>query len=307
MSDATPPSGPTSPPPRIVLVTGPSGAGRSTAIRALEDLGYEVIDNLPLSLVPRLLEGPPHGPALALGIDTRNRDFSADAVMDLVDGPDGRGVEVLYLDSNADVLLRRYSETRRRHPMAPAETPAIGIARDLDLLAPIRARADIMIDTSDLTIHDLRAEIDRWFGGPSANRLAVSVQSFSYKRGLPRGLDMMFDCRFLRNPYWEPALRGLDGRSHEVAGYVAADPRFDAFFDKVLDLTLLLLPAHVQEGKSHLAIGFGCTGGQHRSVTLAERLGIALAERGWQVSTRHREMERRQGESRRGAESERSG
>ncbi|RYH11758.1 RNase adapter RapZ [Tropicimonas sp. IMCC6043] len=282
---------PQAPAPRIVLVTGPSGAGRSTAIRALEDLGYEVIDNLPLSLVPRLLEGSTHGPALALGIDTRNRDFSTGAFLDLINSLDTQGAELLYLDCRPEVLLRRYSETRRRHPLAPAENPAVGIERDFDLLGPIQQRADIVIDTSELTIHDTRAEISRWFGGAPKSRLAVSVQSFSYKRGLPRGLDMVFDCRFLRNPYWKPDLRGLDGLSPAVADYVAGDARFEDFFGKVLDLAMLLLPAYVEEGKSYLSIGFGCTGGQHRSVTMAERLGNALAEAGWQVSIRHRELE----------------
>ncbi|SDI95864.1 RNase adapter RapZ [Aliiruegeria lutimaris] len=289
-SDSVQSSAPVS---RIVLVTGPSGAGRSTAIRALEDLGYEVIDNLPLSLVPRLLEGGPQGPALALGIDTRNRDFSTGAFLDLLARLDEQDVELLYLDCEPEILLRRYSETRRRHPLAPAESPTEGIARDFDLMNPIRARADIVIDTSELTIHELRAEIDRWFGHAPDSRLALSVHSFSYKRGLPRGLDMVFDCRFLRNPYWEPKLRGLDGLSKEVSDYVAEDPRFDAFFDKVRDLALLLIPAYVEEGKSYLAIGFGCTGGQHRSVTVAERLGNTLANAGWQVSIRHRELERR--------------
>ncbi|WP_068118090.1 RNase adapter RapZ [Tropicimonas marinistellae] len=282
------------PAPRIVLVTGPSGAGRSTAIRALEDLGFEVIDNLPLSLVPRLMDGPHAGPPLALGIDTRNRDFSTEAFLELVDGLGDRDMELLYLDCRPDVLLRRYSETRRRHPMAPAESPTVGVAREFDLLQPIRQRADIMIDTSELTVHDLKAEIARWFGaGGVDTRLALSVHSFSYKRGLPRGLDMVFDCRFLRNPYWEPALRGCDGLSDEVSSYVMEDPRFASFFAQVRDLTLLLLPAYVEEGKSYLSIGFGCTGGQHRSVTLAERLGNTLADAGWQVSIRHRELERR--------------
>ncbi|WP_232829304.1 RNase adapter RapZ [Tropicimonas sp. IMCC34043] len=293
MNDDRPLTGRQAPAPRIVLVTGPSGAGRSTAIRALEDLGYEVIDNLPLSLIPRLLEGPQHGPALALGIDPRNRDFSTEACLNLVERLAGDRVDLLYLDCSADVLLRRYSETRRRHPMAPAEAPGVGIAREFDLLQPIRGRADIVIDTSELTVHELKAAITGWFDLSTGPRLAVSVQSFSYKRGLPHGTDMVFDCRFLRNPYWEPALRPLSGLSPEVAAYVAADPLYDAFFDKVLDLTRLLLPAYVDEGKSHLSIGFGCTGGQHRSVTLAERLGKTLADAGWQVSTRHRELERR--------------
>jgi len=277
---------------KVVLVTGPSGAGRSTAIRALEDLRYEVIDNLPLSLIPRLFDGPPHDHPLALGIDTRNRDFSAQALIGLIDSAPSR-FELLYLDCSAEVLVRRYSETRRRHPMAPAETPLMGIEREFDLLAPVRARAEILIDTSDLTLHDLRAEVDRWFGGPTAHRLALSVHSFSYKRGLPRGVDMVFDVRFLRNPYWSDDLRALDGRDPRVHSYIAEDARFEPFFAKVKELTELLLPAYVDEGKSHLSIGFGCTGGQHRSVCLAEQLVKALAQAGWQVSTRHRELERR--------------
>lgn len=283
---------------RVVLVTGPSGAGRSTAIHALEDLGYEVIDNLPISLIPRLLDGPPLARPMALGIDVRNRDFSATALIELIDRltrlPEV-APEVLYLDCRAEELVRRYGETRRRHPLSGADTPAEGIAAEMDLLAPIRARADVLIDSSDLSPHDLKAEIGRWFGQGGGQGLAVSVHSFSYKRGVPRGLDMMFDCRFLKNPHWEATLRSLDGRDARVVSFVESDPRFDAFFNRTRDLLLILLPAHVEEGKSHLAIGFGCTGGQHRSVAVAEKMAKALAEAGWQVSKRHRELERRAG------------
>jgi len=287
------------PPPshRLVLVTGPSGAGRSTALRALEDLGFEVIDNLPLSFVPRLLDGPPLNQPLALGLDPRNRDFSVVTLSDLAAHLRARPaveVEIVYLDCREDVLLRRFSETRRRHPLAPAESPAEGVARELDLLAPVRALADMLIETSELTPHDLRAEVAGWFAASGeAPRLAVSVHSFSYKRGVPRGADMVFDCRFLRNPYWEPQLRGLDGQAEAVAAYVAEDARFEPFFDRVLNLALLLLPAYRDEGKSHLSIAFGCTGGQHRSVMMAEKLTNALADAGWRVSKRHRELERR--------------
>lgn len=283
---------------RIVLVTGPSGAGRSTAIRTMEDLGFEAIDNLPLGLLPRLLEDPPVGRDLVLGLDVRNRDFSVNALIETLDSlRDAPGIEteLLYLDCRSDVLLRRFSETRRRHPLAPAEGPEQGVTRELDLLVPIRARADILIDSSDLTPHDLRAEVERLITPETGARLAVSVNSFSYKRGLPRGMDMVLDCRFLRNPYWEPALRRHDGRNAEVLDHIAGDPRFTPFFDKVLDLTRMLLPAYLDEGKAHFAIGFGCTGGQHRSVAIAEKMSQALAEEGWQVSTRHRELERGQG------------
>lgn len=280
---------------RVILLTGPSGAGRSTAIRAMEDLGFEAIDNLPLSLLPRLLDGPPISHDLVLGLDVRNRDFSANALIQTLDrlqGMQGITPELLYIDCRADVLLRRFSETRRRHPLAPAESPDQGVQRELDLLIPIRARADILIDTSEMTPHDLRAEVDRLITPESGARLAVSVNSFSYKRGLPRGVDMVLDCRFLRNPYWEPSLRSFNGTSAEVAAYVAEDERFQPFFDKTLEMAELLLPAYLEEGKAHFALGFGCTGGQHRSVAIAEKMSQALAERGWQVSTRHRELER---------------
>jgi UPF0042 nucleotide-binding protein len=283
--------------PRLVLVTGPSGAGRSTAIRALEDMGFEAIDNMPLSLLPRLLEGsaPPDKP-LALGLDVRNRDFSTNALVELIDRRDwhaGLPLQVLYLDCRPEVLQQRFSETRRRHPLAPAESAELGIAREFDLLVPVRARADLVIDTSDMSPHDLRADLERWFIPRGAVRLAVSVHSFSYKRGLPRGLDMALDYRFLNNPYWEPSLRGLDGRAPEVGDFVRSDPRFESFRAKVTALVEELLPAYEAEGKAYLAIGFGCTGGQHRSVAMAETLAATLAQDGWRVSIRHRELERR--------------
>ncbi len=277
----------------LILITGPSGAGRSTAIKVLEDLGTEVIDNIPLRLVPRLLDDAEPPQPLALGIDPRNRDFSTTGFLDLIDRLNRQtdaGATVLYVDCSDEVLLRRFSETRRRHPLAPAESPEVGIARERALLQPIRDRADVLIDTTDLNVHQLRAEIETWFAPDTGRRLAVSVQSFSYKRGLPRGIDMVFDCRFLTNPYWVPDLRALNGQDARVAGHVKSDPRFAPFFDKVLDLTRMLLPAYVDEGKSHLAIGFGCTGGQHRSVTLAETLAKTLAKDGQQVSIRHREL-----------------
>jgi RNase adapter protein RapZ len=283
---------------RLVLITGPSGAGRTTAIRVLEDLGYEGIDNIPLSLVPRLTEGPALGRPMALGLDVRNRDFNTTALIELIDKltrDPHVALEVLYLDCAPAELIRRFSETRRRHPLAPAETPSLGIEREIDLLAPIRVRADHLIDTTDLSPHDLKSEIGRWFDAGAGGRLAVSVQSFSYKRGVPRGVDMIFDCRFLANPHWSPSLRPLDGRDPRVEAHVRADPRFAEFFQKLCDLLLLLLPAHLDEGKAHLSIGFGCTGGQHRSVAVAELVGKALAEAGWPVSKRHRELERRAG------------
>ncbi len=280
----------------IVLITGPAGAGRSTSIHALEDLNFEAIDNLPLRLIPKLLDGAEPLRPLALGIDPRNRDFSTSALIELIDQLEQRpdsDLTVLYLDCRPDILLRRFSETRRRHPLAPSESPEIGVQRELELLTSVRHRADLLVDTSDLNVHQLRAEIERWFKPRVGNTLALSIQSFSYKRGLPRGIDMVFDCRFLINPHWQPDLRELDGRDPKVAAHVATDTRFTPFFDRVLDLTRFLLPAYVDEGKSHLSIAFGCTGGKHRSVVLAQALASALADDGQQVSVRHRELERR--------------
>ncbi|MDO5620673.1 MAG: RNase adapter RapZ [Paracoccus sp. (in: a-proteobacteria)] len=282
---------------RIVLVTGPSGAGRSTAINVLEDLGFEAIDNLPLTLVPLLMEGSPRPAPLALGLDVRNRDFSTANVIELIDTLTRNPAyqpEVIYLDCSTDVLVRRYNETRRRHPLMPHASPREGIEAERDLLAPIRARADVLIDTSELSPHDLKAELTPYFDIAPDRRLTISVQSFSYKRGVPRGVDVMFDCRFLANPHWEARLRPLTGLDPAVRDYVAADPRYPEFFARVRDLILFMLPAQLEEGKTHLAIGFGCTGGKHRSVTLTENMAEALAEAGWQVSKRHRELERRE-------------
>ena len=280
----------------VVLVTGPSGAGRSSAIKVLEDLGFEAIDNMPLRLIPALLDDLYAGKSMALGIDPRTRDFSLAAVVDALGliAQDASVVpELLYLDCATEVLLRRFSETRRRHPLAEGGRLLAGIERELKILGPVRELADILIDTSDLNVHELRTEVEHWFSNGADHRLSVSVQSFSYKRGLPRSVDMVFDCRFLKNPYWEPSLRSATGKEQRVADYIASDSRFVPFLKKVQDLALWLLPAYLDEGKSHLSIAFGCTGGQHRSVAMAENLATTLNTEGWQASLRHRELDRR--------------
>jgi UPF0042 nucleotide-binding protein len=280
----------------IVVVTGPAGAGRTTAIRALEDFGFEAIDNLPLSLMPRLIGGPPMRQPLVVGLDPRNRDFDVGALTGLLDDigarPGCRPV-LVYVDCAPGVLIARYSETRRRHPMSPHESPLVGIERETALLAPLRARADVLIDTSALTPHELRAELARWFAPEDASAgLAVTLQSFAYPRGLPRGADMVIDCRFLRNPHWDPALRARDGRDPEVAAYVEADPSHGPFYARLEDMLRFLLPAYKAEGKSYFSLALGCTGGKHRSVAVVEALAKALAQEGWQVSIRHRDLGR---------------
>lgn len=283
------------PPAHIVFVTGQSGAGRSTAINALEDLGFEAIDNLPLSLLPRLLEGDPPDRPLALCIDPRTRDFDAKdlvAAYEKLEGDTAYIADLVFLDCEPATLQRRYSETRRRHPLAPDADPADGIALERAMLAPLRLHASVLIDTTDLTVHQTRDEIGRFFTNNRAPRMAIQITSFSYRRALPIGADLVFDCRFLRNPHWDPTLRAQDGRSSQVQSYVAADPRFETFRGQIDDMLDLLLPAFREEGKSHLTVAFGCTGGRHRSVTLAEITATRLAESGWQVSKRHRDVDR---------------
>lgn len=280
---------------RLVLLTGPSGAGRTTAIKALEDVGYETIDNLPLGLLKRLLTGQPLKRPMALGIDVRNRDFSTQALrdtLDLVETLPSAMSELLYLDCRAEVLQRRYSETRRNHPMARNEDPKEGIDRELTLLCGIQDQADVLIDTSDLSPHELRSAIQERFAPIGKQELALTVQSFSYKRGLPQGADIVMDCRFLSNPHWQPELRGLDGGDSAVADYISLDPGYQPFVEAFMLMINNLLPAYIHEGRSHLMIAFGCTGGKHRSVLLTETVSESLANLGWQVSIRHRELNR---------------
>jgi len=281
---------------KLVIVTGLSGAGRTTTIRCLEDLGYETIDNLPISLISRVVAPGMLGAKIAIGLDTRTRDFTTKAVLDMLaelSAHSWLSLEVVFVTASHAILVRRFSETRRRHPLAPAETPHDGIDRERDLLNEIQDASTVVFDTSDMSPHDLRAQVDRFFNRGGESKLAIMIHSFSYKRGVPAGIDMVFDCRFLNNPYWDPSLRSLNGRSGGVQRFVQNDTRFEEFFAKVMDLSVFLLPAYVDEGKTHFSIGFGCTGGQHRSVALAETVAKALANHGWLVSVRHRELERR--------------
>lgn len=284
------------PAPLVLVVTGMSGAGRTTAISALEDLGYEALNNFPLSLFEALIE-PVTGTSapIAIGVESRTRGFSVRALTETVDRLRQRwraGAALIFLDCDEDVLLSRFSQTRRRHPLAPAEDVATGIARERDVLAAVRDQADAVLDTSNMTPHALKAELAARFALDRSTGLSVTVQSFSYKRGTPHGADMVLDCRFLRNPYWEESIRTLDGRDPRIQTYVAGDPLYGPFFEKLTDMVTTLLPAYRDEGKAHFTIALGCTGGRHRSVTLTERLGHHLADQGWTVSIRHSELER---------------
>ena len=285
---------------QIVIMTGPAGAGRSTAIRALEDLGFEAIDNLPLSFLPRIVSGSLERPVV-IGIDPRTREFAVArllAALGEIEAASGREPTLVYLDCDAATLVRRYSETRRRHPLSPHGTPLVGIERERALLAPLKDRADVLIDTGAMTPHDLRAEMGRHFGeDEDRGGLAVTLQSFSYKRGVPRGADMVMDVRFLKNPHWEPVLRPLDGCDADVRAFVEADPAYAPFYARFADLVTFLLPAYRAEGKSYFSLAIGCTGGRHRSVAVVEALAKTLAAVGWRVSIRHRDLERTIGDA----------
>jgi len=281
---------------RVVLVTGLSGAGMSVALKALEDLGYESVDNLRLSLVSALVQQVESGNRpLAIVIDSRTRDFSADAFVEQVEALRRRAdlnVTLLFLECGDEVLQRRFTETRRRHPLALDRPVPDGIQRERALLAPLRETADLSIDTTSLSIHDLRRQLGGRFALDAEPGLLVSVMSFSFRQGLPREADLVFDVRFLTNPHWDPALRPLTGQDEAVAHRVASDPDFPAFFANLTGLLQPLLPRYNQEGKSYLTIAVGCTGGRHRSVYVAERLAAWLRDMGVKTGLSHRDLER---------------
>ncbi|MBP0494098.1 RNase adapter RapZ [Roseomonas sp. SG15] len=279
-----------------MVVTGLSGAGKSSALRVLEDLGMETVDNPPLAILGELLSGAGAGP-LAIGVDTRTRGFDATALLAGLDALRARGAaapELVFMDSSEEVLLRRFSETRRRHPLTPAGVASggvgDGIAREEEALAPLREAADWVIDTSELPMPELRRMIERRYGPAGKAGMSVTVQSFAYPRGLPREADLVIDLRFLRNPHYDPALRPMTGRDAPVAAYIEADPAWGPFWGRMTALLDPLLPAYETGGKKYLTLALGCTGGKHRSVLATERLARHLAEAGWPVELTHREL-----------------
>jgi len=268
----------------MLLVTGMSGAGRSTALKVLEDLGFEAVDNLPLPFLARLAAGARTDAVtrpVAVGIDVRSRDFGSVALQEEVDKliyADHLDVKLLFLDCDDTILIRRYAETRRRHPLAADRPVEDGLALERRAIAPLRDRADLVIDTTELTVWDLKQRLATEFKHGGSSGMAVSVVSFSYRKGLPREADLVFDARFLTNPHYNPDLRPLTGQNSAVADAVAADKDFDAFWTRLTDLLTLTLPRYEQEGKSYLTIAVGCTGGKHRSVFIAEKLLAWLQE-----------------------------
>lgn len=279
----------------VVLVTGLSGAGKLSILRTLEDLGFETVDNPPLTILEELVTDGTT--PIAIGVDARSRGFRAEEVQAALETLRGRAdiaVSLVFATAEEAVLLRRFSETRRRHPLTPGgplgSRVADGIAREAALLAPLREAADLLVDTSELPLPDLRRLIERRFRPEGAAGMEIAVISFAYPKGLPREADLVLDMRFLRNPHYDPALRPQTGRDPAIAAFVQDDPAFPAFWDRMTGLLDLLLPRYVAEGKKYLAIALGCTGGRHRSVLVAERLAAHLIAGGWRVETIHREL-----------------
>lgn len=284
-------------PARILLVTGMSGAGKSTALKALEDLGWETVDNLPLVLLNRLLltrnpEGVSADRPLAVGIDSRTRGFDANAIVARIKAmrDDGDDIATLFLDCAGTELERRYAETRRRHPLALDRPAADGIARERELLNPLRRWADHIIDTTAANANELRLDVRGRFGDGSHASTTLSVMSFGFARGLPRNADLVFDMRFLRNPHWDDGLRPLSGQDGAVATYIAEDPAYGEAMTRIEELLLLLLPRYEAEGKAYVTIAFGCTGGRHRSVHVTERVASRLRDAGFSPTVAHRDL-----------------
>jgi UPF0042 nucleotide-binding protein len=302
-----------SPPPKsILIVTGLSGAGKSSALRTLEDLGWEVVDNLPLNLLDRLLAAPTaegyatlEARPLAIGIDSRTRGFDAAAIVRRIERlkAERSNVEMLFLDCSGTVLERRYAETRRRHPLALDRPAADGIARERELMEPLRSAADHLVDSSDLAVNALQHQIRQRFGGSFESTL--TLLSFGFSRGVPRNADLVFDVRFLRNPFWDRDLRDLTGLDRAVADYVEADPLYYQAIGQIETLLETVLPRYSEDGKSYVTVAFGCTGGRHRSVHVTEDIGKRLRAAGFSPTISHRNLESAQldaYENRRGRE-----
>jgi RNase adapter protein RapZ len=280
---------------RVLLVTGMSGAGRSTALKMLEDMGYEAFDNLPLSLVPALIENAAaDASAIAVGADLRTRGFAIDRMLDTLDDivrRTARELRVIFIDCDDEQLERRYTETRRPHPLAGDRPVMDGIRLERRVVYAVRARADLLIDTSHLTAAELKRLLTGHFA-QEISGLRVFITSFAYRHGVPRNADLIFDVRFLDNPHYVPELRPLTGCDAAVAAHIERDPSFPAFFAGLSQLLQPLLPRYEKEGKAYLTIGIGCTGGRHRSVYVAERLAAELRAGGSRVELSHRDLAR---------------
>jgi UPF0042 nucleotide-binding protein len=278
-------------PPRLLLVTGMSGAGKSTVLDALEDMGWDIVDNLPADLLRPFVQGGGECRVapVAVGMDVRSRGFDAEALPQLIRSVEGVAPEILYLDCAGRELIRRYDETRRRHPLAPDRPAEDGIARERKSMAPLLAAADSIIDTTDLSPADLRDELRRRYGGDS-DQPVLTIASFGFARGISRTADLVFDLRFLPNPHWVEELRPLTGTDPAVRDYLARDPAWNETIGRIEALLIDWIPRYWAAGKSYVTVAFGCTGGRHRSVAAAVEMAERLRESGFSPNVRHRDL-----------------
>ncbi len=284
---------------RILLVTGMLGAGKTTALRELEDLGWEAIDNLPIQLIERLLGSQGHPYPLAFGFDCRTRGFVPVEIIELVKQLSQRTdleITTLFLDCAGAELARRFDETRRRHFLAQDMPVPQGIKAERELLGPLRRWADVLIDSTEFTVNDLKQRIREQFGQSAPQAMTVIVSSFGYSRGMPPAADLVFDMRFLDNPHWQPGLKELTGLDAPVGEFIEANPVFAPNFARMRELVLELLPLYAAQGKSYLNVAFGCTGGRHRSVYTAQTMAGALRAAGFSPTVLHRNLASRAAE-----------
>ena len=277
--------------PRLLLVTGMSGAGKSTVLDALEDMGWDVVDNLPADLIQRFVnvEGECRTANVAVGMDVRSRGFEAESLHELIHSIEGVQPEILYLDCAEPELIRRYDETRRRHPLAPDRPAEDGIARERRMTFPLRAAADNVLDTTDFSPTELRDELRRRYGGDS-DQPVVTVASFAFAHGISRTADLVFDLRFLPNPHWVEELRPLTGRDEPVRSYLEQEPAWGETMDRIESLLTDWIPRYWAAGKSYVTVAFGCTGGRHRSVAAAVEMAERLRRGGFAPNVRHRDL-----------------
>ncbi|MCB9990293.1 MAG: RNase adapter RapZ [Rhodospirillales bacterium] len=274
----------------LLIVTGLSGAGMSSSLKHLEDMGYEVFDNFPLTLVgPLVNDAQAQTRPIAIGIDTRTRGFDPDAVLAAIKAYSAR---LVFITADEAVLQKRFTETRRRHPLAADRPASAGIKKEQEWLYSLKEKTDDLIDTSMLSIHELRQVLEGRFGTDAEKRLTVTLMSFGFKYGTPREADIVLDVRFLQNPHWVPELKPLTGRDKAVGQYIEKDDGFAPFVTHLKDLIAPLLPRYAAEGKSYLTIAFGCTGGHHRSVYLAETLKPWTEDQGFKTHILHRDIDR---------------
>jgi UPF0042 nucleotide-binding protein len=283
--------------PELVIITGMSGAGRSTAANVLEDLGWFVVDNLPPALLPTLTElgGRAQGnvPRIAAVVDVRSGTFFADLTQALTQlKNDGINPRIVYLEANDDALVRRHEAVRRPHPLQADGRLVDGIARERDMLRDLRVDADIVIDTSNLNVHELSAKVLQAFDESGRTALHATLISFGYKYGLPVDADLVVDCRFLPNPHWVPELRPLTGRDEAVSDYVLHQPGAEEFIDGYTKLLEVIAAGYLREGKRYATVAIGCTGGKHRSVAITEELNRRLQDSGMDVAVVHRDLGR---------------